>query len=148
LRWLLDTNVVSDAVRDRPTPRVLQWVAQTVREDTAISVVTLAELWDGATSASDENKRNQLTAWIEGEVARRFQDRTLPVTAMILLDWLRLSRQLSARRITRDAADLLIASTARVHNLTLVTRNVRDFAGTGVVVYDPWADKTHRTEQS
>jgi hypothetical protein len=48
----------------------------------------------------------------------------------------------------RDSADLLIATTARLHNLTFVSRNVPDFAGTGVVVYDPWTSETHRMEQA
>jgi predicted nucleic acid-binding protein len=60
---------------------------------------------------------------------------------------LRLSRALRARRITRDPSDMLIVSTARSNNLTLVTRNVRNFANTGVVVYDPWRDETHEMEQ-
>jgi predicted nucleic acid-binding protein len=146
VRWLLDTNVVSDSVHDRPTPAVTGWLAQTVQEDTAISAVTFAELQAGATSARDEVKRRRLIEWLESEVAPRFRERTLPVTAEVLVDWLRLSRRLSARRLTRDAPDLLIAATARVYNLVLVTRNVRDFANTGIVVYDPWTGKTHRME--
>jgi hypothetical protein len=67
----------------------------------------------------------------------------LPLTSEILVDWLELARQLAGRRITRAAPDVLIAATARIHNLTVVTRNVRDFADTGVVVYDPWNDQTH-----
>jgi predicted nucleic acid-binding protein len=55
-----------------------------------------------------------------------------------------LNRRLAARRLARKAADTLIAATARVYGLTVVTRNVRDFADTGIVVYDPWHDKTHR----
>jgi predicted nucleic acid-binding protein len=147
VKWLLDTNVISDSVRDRPHPAVSRWIADTAREDAAISIVTYAELWDGATSAVDDIKRQRLTEWVEVEIRQGFHDRTLPLTDDILVDWLRLSRKLSARRITRDASDLLIASTARMHDLTLVTRNVRDFAGTGVLVYDPWTGETHKMER-
>jgi predicted nucleic acid-binding protein len=147
VKWLLDTNVVSDSVRDRPHPAVSGWIAGVAREDAAISIVTYAELWDGATSAVDNTKRERLTEWVQVEIRQGFHDRTLPLTADILVDWLRLSRKLSARRITRDASDLLIASTARMHDLILVTRNVRDFADTGILVYDPWTGETHKMER-
>ncbi len=146
MKWLLDTNVVSEAVRDRPSSRVAGWIAARPSVDTAISIVTLAELRDSASSARDDAKRRQLTQWIDAEIVDSFGSRTLPLTIEILIVWLRLSRRLRAKGSTRDAADLLIAATARVHDLTLVSRNARHFAGTGVVVYDPWHDVTHRAE--
>jgi predicted nucleic acid-binding protein len=63
------------------------------------------------------------------------------------MDWLEIGHDLSRRGKTGNPADLLIAATARVHNLVIVSRNVRDFAGTGVVVYDPWNAETHRMER-
>ena len=147
MKWLLDTNIASDSVRERPSRAVIDWMEETAQEDAAISAVTFAELRDGATTARDEARRRRLIEWVDVEVAQRFRDRTLPVTTDILIDWLRLGRRLSTKRITRDAADMLIACTARVHRLILVTRNVRDFADTGIVVYDPWSGKTHRMEQ-
>jgi predicted nucleic acid-binding protein len=143
VKWLLDTNVVSETTRDRPRRNVVDWVAAAAPEDLAISVVTLSELLDGASTNTDEVRRRKLTAWIQIEVSATFKDRTLPLTPSILIDWLRLGRRLRATGRAREAADLLIASTARVHKLTLVTRNVQDFAATGVIVYDPWNDKTH-----
>jgi toxin FitB len=143
VRWLLDTNVLSEATRDRPRRSVVDWVAAQAPENLAISVVTLSELLDGASTNADEVRRRKLTSWVENEVSTMFEDRTLPLTPSILIDWLRLGRRLRANGRAREAADLLIASTARVHKLTLVTRNVRDFAETGIIVYDPWNDKTH-----
>jgi predicted nucleic acid-binding protein len=143
VKWLLDTNVVSEATRDRPHRNVINWIAAQAPEELAISAVTLAELTDGATSNPNETRRRKLTSWIEVEVSNVFRDRTLSLTPDILIDWLRLGRRLRAAGRSTEAADLLIASTARVHNLTLVSRNVRDFADTGIVVYDPWSAKSH-----
>lgn len=143
MKWLLDTNVVSETTRDRPRRNVVEWVAAEAPENLAISIVTLSELLDGASSNPDEVRRRKLTSWVEIEVSDAFRDRTLPLTPSILIDWLRLGRRLRAAGRSREAADVLIAATARVHKLTLVTRNVRDFADTGVIVYDPWNDKTH-----
>ena len=146
MKWLLDTNVVSENVKARPNRGVLERIARLGRTDVAISVVTLAELADGASSAPSEQRRVELIGWLEEDVIPYFADRTLQLTSAILTDWLRLTRILASRRDTRKAPDLLIASTARVHNLIVVTRNVRDFADTGVTVYDPWVDATHRMD--
>lgn len=148
MRWLLDSNVVSESVRKKPSPKVMNWIAAKPSGDAAISIVTLAELRDGALSTRDDAKRQQLIAWIDMEIADFFDNRTLPLTIDILLDWIGLSRRLRMKGRTRDPADLLIAATARVHDLILVSRNVRHFAGTGIVVYDPWKDETHRSEMA
>jgi len=108
--------------------------------------VTLAELQDGASAAPNEEGRRKLAHWFERMVVPSFTDRVLQLTGETLIEWLRLARRLERKRVTRKAPDLLIASTARVHNLIVVTRNVRDFADTGVTVYDPWVDATHRMD--
>jgi toxin FitB len=146
VRWLLDTNVISESVRKKPSPKVLDWIATRPSGETAISIVTLAELRDGALCMSDEAKRRQLTAWIDTEIVDFFYNRTLPLSIDILLDWIGLARTLRLKGRTRDPTDLLIAATARVHDLILVSRNVRHFAGTGIVIYDPWNDQTQQTE--
>ena len=146
MKWLLDTNVISESVRDRPHHAVLAWIAAQPPEDTAISIVTFAELRDGASTHRDEVRRRKLTDWVDLKIAHWFRDRTLPLTAEILTDWLQLARKFRAKGDPRDAADLLIAATARIHGLILVSRNTRDFANTGIIVYDPWNDRTHRMD--
>lgn len=147
MQWLLDTNVVSETTRSRPNQDVLDWIAERDPGEAVISTVTLAELHEGAASATDPERRARLTAWLNTAVPSWLGEHVLPLTLRILIEWLRLSKALQAKRQTRAAADLLIASTARVHDLILVTRNTRDFADTGVVIYDPWTGKTHRMEQ-
>ena len=146
MKWLLDTNVVSEHVNRRGHDGVIRWVARQQREDIAISAVTLAELRDGVATTADEQRKTDLTHWIDTSVLVMFEQRIEPVTTDVLLDWLALMRDLSAKGRPQAAADLLIASTARVNGLTLVTRNTRDFASTGVTVYNPWTDETHRME--
>jgi toxin FitB len=143
VKWLLDTNVISEATRNRPHPKVIDWIAAATPEDLAISIVTLSEILDGVASDRDETRRRALTEWAQIEVSETFKARTLPLTTNVLVDWLQLARRLRAKGHARDSADLLIASTARVHNLILVTRNMRHFANTGIIVYDPWGGKTH-----
>jgi predicted nucleic acid-binding protein len=142
----LDTNVVSETGRVRPDRAVTAWFSRQSDELIAISIVTLAELREGAARHDDNQRRVELDHWVDAIVLPWLGDRVLPVTLDILVHWLDLGHKLSARGMTRNSADLLIASTARVHNLIIASRNARDFAGTGVVVYDPWTSETHRTE--
>ena len=145
MKWLLDTNVISESMRPRPSAAVIRWIDKQEPGGLALSDVTFAELRYGTNTLQDEPK-SRFEAWL-ARVAKQFHGRILPLTVDILTDWLWLARRLRARGRPQSAPDLLIASTARLHGLTIVTRNVRDFADTGVVVYDPWNDKTHRMDQ-
>ena len=142
MKWILDTNVISETIKRRPHDGVISWIEGCPADEMTISIVTLAEIRDGISSAP-EPRRSQLMRWVQTDVEAQFAQRVLPLKIEVITDWLRLSRKLAAERMIRRAADLLIASTARVHRLTLVTRNIRHFANTGVVLYDPWSGKAH-----
>ena len=145
MRWLLDTNVISETVKPRANTKVTSWLQDQTNGAFAISVVTLAEIREGIESVDDDWRRRELTEWLRAAIALFGQD-ALPLDDAVLIDWLRLSRQLARSRITRQAPDLLLASTARVHKLVIATRNTRDFASTGVTTYNPWTGETHHME--
>jgi predicted nucleic acid-binding protein len=132
--FLVDTNVISEGRRPRPDQKVVDFVNAIPRERLFVSVMTIGELRKGA-----EGKRRQDTAgglalheWID-VVERGFGRRILPVDRPIARLW----GEVSSDR-TRSVVDTLIAATAMVHRLTLITRNTRDIAGTGVAVVNPW----------
>ena len=146
MKSLLDTNVVSENVQRRPKKAVIDWIAQRPPAQIAISIVTMAELRLGVQTTANLERRAELTRWMKQEVESSFADRMLPLTTDILIEWLQLGRRTAAAGRTRAPADLLLAATARVHDLIVVSRDVRDFAGTGVLIYDPWNDKTHHMD--
>jgi toxin FitB len=146
VKWLLDTDVISETVRERPNRNVIEWLDEQPPADTAISLITLGELRHGVLLAPNENRQTELAAWIDDQLLAWFAGRILPVTLDIVIFWLEMTRVLSARRLTRAPADLLIAATAKFHGLKIATRNSRDFAGTGVIVYNPWTGETHNME--
>src|ERR1700740_1560863 len=121
MKWLLDTNVVSESPRPRAHRGVLAWMSGQPREQMAISIVTVAELRDGAATVTDERRQRQFEQWIETDIAELFADRTLPLTLDILVHWLLLGRKLFAKGRPRSAPDLLIAATAWVHGLIVVS---------------------------
>jgi toxin FitB len=100
----------------------------------------------GVVAVGDAARRDAFDEWMNERILPSFGSRTLQLTLDVLVQWLDLSRRLGAKGRPKSAADLMIAATARVHNLTVVTRNVRDFANSGVVVYDPWNGKTHQMD--
>jgi predicted nucleic acid-binding protein len=133
LSFLLDTNVLSEA--RRKSPAVATWIKATAGAARYCSVVSLGEIEKGIEMRrrSDLEAAAILKAWRE-RLTIEFGERVLPVTAEIALAWGRI-----AAGRTRDTADALIAATALVHGLTLVTRNIRDFADLPLRVLDPWA---------
>ena len=132
--YLLDTNIVSDVQRRLPKPT--EWLASVDPTSVSLSVITLGEIERGIVKLRkvDSEKATRLDLWLR-ELRRDNADRILAVTEDVALAWGRIT----AGR-TRGSADTLIAATALVHDLILVTRNVTDFDDTGVTVLNPWDD--------
>lgn len=133
IAYLLDTNVVSELIKSRPDPRAAAWLGSV--SDTFISVLTIGELRRGtaALRARDPRRATALDAWID-RLLSEYDDRVLDVTATVATKWARLPRTR-----TIPVIDSLLAATARVHGLTLATRNLRDVSDLGVPVVDPFA---------
>jgi len=130
---LLDTVVLSELRKTRPSPLVVAWLRGCAAEDLFISAISIGEIERGICKVTDRAFAEALTRWLE-DLLRLYADRVLPITASIARRW----GQLSAR-LGHDGADLLIAATALSHGLTVATRNVRHFVPAGVQVIDPFA---------
>jgi predicted nucleic acid-binding protein len=138
VNYLLDTNVVSEWIRPRPTTSVVTWLAQANEDELFLSVCTLAELHFGVATMPKGKRRNDLEDWLRNDLVARFDRRVVPIDMAIAAAWGEISA--SARRKGRpiDAMDGLIAATAEVHAMTVVTRDVRDFETAGVTLLNPW----------
>lgn len=132
MKFLLDTNVISEIrKRDRADPNVARWVARTPVEEIGTSVVVLAEIRRGIElkRRRDPQQAKALDRWF-AQMRIRLGDRVLPIDEPIADAWARLALPL---------IDGLLAATAKVHGLTLVTRNVADVSPTGVRFLDPFS---------
>lgn len=138
MRYLLDTNVISEPFKRAPEQKVVDWLSAQSPLDLCISVLTLGELTMGFEMAPVGKRRNDLQNWITQDLPRRFVGRLLPVDEAVAREWGRLSAEGRASGRELPSIDGLLLATARVHDLTLVTRNERDCAGRGVAVLNPW----------
>ena len=137
--FLLDTNVLSEFSRTgEASQRVKEWIRNAPHESLYASVLIVAEIRRGIALLPSGKRRSRLKEWLERELLESFETRLLPVTRLIADRWAALSAQAQLRGRPLAVADGLIAATALEHDLTLVTRNVRDFAGTGAAVFNPW----------
>jgi predicted nucleic acid-binding protein len=137
---LLDTNVLSEVQRPTPSPRVLTWL-DTIDEDRAfISVASIAELRRGIALLEDGRRRAALAVWLAHDLPTRFAERVLPIDAAVAEHWGDLMAQRRRSGIALSVMDGFFAATALAHGLTLVTRNVKDFAACGVALLNPWDD--------
>lgn len=134
--WLLDTCVLSETVKPQPDAKVMRWLAGHEGEG-SISVVSVAELSFGVLRLAAGRRRHQLQAWLN-ELRTGFGDSVLPTDEAVWLAFARLKASLLQVGKPQDDLDLLIAATAQVHGLSLVTRNSKDFLDTGVALVNPW----------
>ncbi len=141
--YLLDTNVISELRRTRPHGAVLAWLKGVADEDLYLSAVTLGELQAGVeiTREQDPDKASEIEEWI-GQVAETWN--VLPLDGRTFRAWAKLMH----RRSNDLLVDALIAATADVHHLVVVTRNVRDFAPLGVETLNPFAERPSAPQSS
>jgi predicted nucleic acid-binding protein len=138
--FLLDTNIPSELIRTRPEPRVANWVYAKDEQTLYLSVVSIGELRRGFVILPASKRRTELEAWFENDLLPRFQGRILPVTQAIADRWGTIDGQRQLSGAPLNTADGMIAATALVNGLTVVTRNVKDFASLGVDIFNPWDD--------
>jgi toxin FitB len=135
LSYLLDTNVVSELRRRRPNREVVRWIEDAPTTSLFLSVLVVGEIRQGVERlrSRDSIQAGLLEEWLEG-LRRDFTDRILPVTTPVAEAWGRL-----VAPAPLPVVDALIAATALVHGLTLVTRDTGALERTGVPLLDPWS---------
>lgn len=138
MAWLVETNILSEARKPRPEPKVADFFRTHRSSELYVSIVTFAEIRVGIELLGDDERRAALTDWLTLKLRPMFDGRVLPLTEDILLKWRVLMEQGRKTGHTYSQIDLIIACTALHHGLTVVTRDRTDFDKAQVPVLNPW----------
>ncbi|MFT4060417.1 MAG: type II toxin-antitoxin system VapC family toxin [Legionella sp.] len=136
MSYLLDTNVISELVKPTPNERVLRWIDGINSDQLYLSVISIGEIRKGVAKILDPRRQEKISQWLEVELPDYFEERILNINLTIADMWGQL--QSKNKGYMLPAIDGLIAATAQVHNLTLVTRNTKDFNQVSINIINPW----------
>jgi tRNA(fMet)-specific endonuclease VapC len=125
-------------VSKQPSQQVLDWLDAQVPESLFISMITIGEIAKGISKMPSSKRKESLITWLNENLPNRFKHRILSIDFSTMVLWGNLVGQLEQNGRPLPAMDSLIAAIALQNSLSLVTRNEKDFAGTGVVIVNPW----------
>ena len=130
-RYLLDTNILSDPLRPRPSSAILEWVQNQAASELFISTFTVAEIWRGVLERVPGRRRRELEIWFTGPAGPQalFEGRILPFDFAAPLEWARLMAEGTASGRPRSGLDMIIAAIAAANDCVVVTANERHFEG-------------------
>jgi toxin FitB len=137
VRYLFDTNTISEALKPTPNPSVIKWLDNAPPEATYISVLTLGEVRKGAEKLALGPRRERIRHWLDVELLEQFEGRILPIDLEVADRWGRVVAQQSGK--PRPPIDCLLAATALTHGLMLVTRDTDLVGISGLEIFNPWA---------
>ena len=137
MRYLFDTNTISEALKPTPNLSVIEWLDNAPTEATYISVLTLGEVRKGIERLALGARHNRLRRWLEVDLLEQFEHRILPIDLEVADRWGRLIAQQAGK--PRPPIDCLLAATALAHGLTLVTRDTDLVGIPGLEIFNPWA---------
>ena len=138
MSFLLDTNIVRETIKPRPDGRVISWLGDQNPDDLYLASMTIGELVRGVRKLEKAAPRRVYERWIEEDLSKQFDGRILPFDQGAAIIWGEIMGDGDRTGRTRPAADAQIAAVARRHNLTLATRNLKDFGSMKVKLFDPW----------
>lgn len=138
MNFLLDTCTLSDPTSARPNAGVREWFTNSSEASFYVSVLSIGEIRKSLAKLADAQRATRIARWLEQDLIARFGPRILDVDREVATMWGRLCGQLLLRGRPKPVVVGLIAATALVHDLALVTRNVSDFRDFGVKVINPW----------
>ena len=138
MRFLLDTCVISEVTKPKPSPEVITWLDRQMELSLFLSVITIGELQKGISKLPDSRKRQQLQEWVDQDLTRRFTGRILEIDREIAMRWGSMAGAAEQQGVTIPVLDGLLAATAIEYGLTMATRNTSDVMSTGVPLFDPW----------
>ena len=138
MRYLVDTNIISELVKKSPDPRVVDFLEKLDDEELFLSVVTIGEIKFGIEKVTSTTKKEELKLWLYNGLLEEFSDRIVNIDAEIMIKWGTVSYMLQSSGTPMPIMDSLIAATCLTKNFVLITRNEKDFKNLDVEIINPF----------
>ena len=138
MKYLLDTCVISEVIKRKPSSNVIKWIKQEEESNFFISVLTIGELHKGIEKLDESKRKEELHNWVENDLTERFYNRIINIDMQVAMMWGKIQGMTERVGKPIPAIDSLIAATGITHHLTVVTRNTSDMKESGAVLLNPW----------
>lgn len=138
MNYLLDTNVISELISKSPNAGVIEFLNVTEEKSLFLSVITLGEIKAGIEKLPDGNKKEKLKNWLEIDLLNRFNERIIDVDLGVMMLWGEIVSQSQSLGRPLPIMDSLIAAQCALNNLTLITRNQKDFENLSLTLINPF----------
>ena len=138
MKFLLDTCVISEITRPKPSSKVIKWIKGEDENNFFISVLTVGEIHKGIEKLTESKRKEELHNWVENDLKERFWNRIIDIDLHVALQWGKIQGIAEKAGKPMPAIDSLIAATSIAHHLTIVTRNTADMKESGVSLLNPW----------
>lgn len=138
MKYLLDTCVISEIIKQKPSGKVTKWIKNEDETNFFISVLTIGELHKGIEKLSESKRKEKLHNWVENDLKERFWNKIIDIDIQVAMIWGKIQGMTERVGKPMPAIDSLIAATGITHHLTVVTRNTSDMKESGAVLLNPW----------
>ena len=139
MKYLLDTNIISEFIAKKPNQKVLDFVTYLDESDVYLSVITIGEIKFGIQKVQNQTKKEQLLLWLENDLLQRFKGKIVDIDTETMLTWGELNQHLQSIGRVIPIVDSLIASSCVSKDFTLITRNVKDFYNFDLEIINPFS---------
>ena len=138
MKYILDTNVISELTKTNPNPKVLDFLNSLAEEDIYLSSITIGEIYFGIQKLPHGKKKEKLLSWIENKLLPRFHNKVISIDTDVMLQWAILTNELKTKGMPLPIMDSLIGATCIAKNFTLITRNEKDFQYINLKMINPF----------
>ena len=138
MNYLLDTCVISELIKPKPSSTLTKWLRSCQEENLFLCYLTIGEIQKGISKLPDSRKRKKLQSWLDSELIQRFDKRVLGIDFQVAQKWGKIQAASEIAGLKMPVIDSLIASIGIVYDMTVVTRNTGDMKNSGVRLFNPW----------
>jgi len=138
VKYLLDTNVISEFISKNPNRKAVNYILTLHETDLYLSAITIGEIKAGIEKLDNSRKKETLLQWLEKDLLNRFENKIIPVDTDVMLKWGEINNRLKKLGTPLPVMDSLIGASCEVYNMTLITRNEKDFKNINIQIINPF----------